>query len=74
MECFKNGDHTGHDYRIHSAGGGMCDCGDPQAWKKEGFCTKHAGASEFYDAEEILPKASAQGIKLTLRAVLSLMV
>lgn len=25
------------------AGGGCCDCGDPEAWSEEGFCTKHTG-------------------------------
>ena len=29
-----------HDYTIHPSGGGVCDCGDPQAWRAEGFCTK----------------------------------
>ena len=23
--------------------GGCCDCGDAEAWKEEGFCTKHTG-------------------------------
>jgi hypothetical protein len=28
MDCFKNGDHTGHKYVAKIAGGGCCDCGD----------------------------------------------
>eukprot|EP00300_Choanocystis_sp_HF-7_P016083 c19291_g1_i2.p1 GENE.c19291_g1_i2~~c19291_g1_i2.p1 ORF type:complete len:1392 (+),score=257.16 c19291_g1_i2:214-4176(+) len=47
-ECFLNGDHEGHDYKIyHSGMGGSCDCGDPLAWRESGNCTRHgAGAEE----------------------------
>ena len=40
MPCFKASDHKGHDYTMHESSGGVCDCGDPQAWRAEGFCTK----------------------------------
>lgn len=30
MDCFSNGNHEGHDYKIHKSSGGVCDCGDPQ--------------------------------------------
>lgn len=39
--CFENGDHEGHDYFMIYTGGGCCDCGDPEAWKEEGFCKHH---------------------------------
>lgn len=29
-DCFHNGDHEGHDYKIIRSGGGCCDCGDPE--------------------------------------------
>ena len=41
VECFRAGDHTGHDYSVTHVGGGCCDCGDPQAWKPKGFCRNH---------------------------------
>lgn len=44
-QCFRNGDHSGHDYAMVRTGGGCCDCGDPQAWHREGFCSRHRGPS-----------------------------
>jgi len=43
MDCFKNSNHEGHKVIIKKAYGGCCDCGDAEAWKKSGFCTKHTG-------------------------------
>jgi len=45
VECFREGNHLGHDYAMIRTGGGCCDCGDGQAWKAAGFCRKHRGAS-----------------------------
>lgn len=28
-----------------SGGTGYCDCGDPEAWKTEPFCTRHADSA-----------------------------
>ena len=28
------------------AGGGCCDCGDPESWDPKGFCTYHKGPNE----------------------------
>lgn len=44
VHCFRNGNHKDHDFSIIRTGGGVCDCGDPQAWKPSGFCQK---VSEF---------------------------
>lgn len=42
LACFDPDDHDGHDYRVYRcSSGGCCDCGDPLAWKPEGFCKKH---------------------------------
>ncbi|KAH7866689.1 hypothetical protein Vadar_023643 [Vaccinium darrowii] len=46
VPCFKNGNHTDHDYSIIYTGGGCCDCGDVTAWKREGFCSNHKGAEQ----------------------------
>jgi ATP-dependent Clp protease adapter protein ClpS len=47
MDCYSNANHTGHDVRFHRAGpGGCCDCGDPEAWKAEGCCPRHAYAQD----------------------------
>lgn len=48
-QCFRFGDHSGHDYAMVRTGGGCCDCGDPQAWQREGFCSRHKGPSSELD-------------------------
>lgn len=49
VPCFRHGDHKGHDYAMIRTGGGCCDCGDVQAWKSSGFCSRHNGASSETD-------------------------
>uniref|UniRef100_K3W6T7 E3 ubiquitin-protein ligase n=1 Tax=Globisporangium ultimum (strain ATCC 200006 / CBS 805.95 / DAOM BR144) TaxID=431595 RepID=K3W6T7_GLOUD len=40
-------DHTGHDvYFQRTTAGSSCDCGDPHAWKRDSFCSKHPGLDE----------------------------
>jgi len=42
VECFKNSSHRFHKYRMGaSSGGGCCDCGDVEAWKRDPFCKIH---------------------------------
>jgi len=41
--CYENSDHTGHKIWLKTNVGGCCDCGNPDAFKKEGWCTKHQG-------------------------------
>ncbi|KAG5511053.1 hypothetical protein GH5_07259 [Leishmania sp. Ghana 2012 LV757] len=46
MDCFRHSPCANHRYRItQSSGGGMCDCGDPTAWKPESFCSRHRAAA-----------------------------
>lgn len=41
-ECFKNGDHQGHDFNMFRSGaGGACDCGDECVMNPKGFCKSH---------------------------------
>ena len=42
-DCFKRSPCANHEYRIVRSAGGICDCGDPQAWKPESFCSAHCG-------------------------------
>ena len=40
-ECFRNGNHEGHDYNMFkSQAGGACDCGDPSVMRESGFCSR----------------------------------
>ncbi|CAG0889985.1 unnamed protein product [Darwinula stevensoni] len=42
VECFKESAHKNHRYKISSSGGGgYCDCGDVEAWKKDAYCNIH---------------------------------
>lgn len=36
-----------------SGGGGFCDCGDAEAWKKGPYCQKHTPATQSRDTEEV---------------------
>lgn len=43
-KCFKASDHVNHEvaFTMHSGGCGCCDCGDPEAWKREIGCAYHS--------------------------------
>ena len=42
--CFIHANHEGHRVRYHrTSAGGICDCGDHEAWKPSGFCQSHCG-------------------------------
>lgn len=43
VDCFLNGQHEGHDYKMfRSDTGGACDCGNSSVMKSTGFCDKHS--------------------------------
>ncbi|XP_068457943.1 E3 ubiquitin-protein ligase UBR2 isoform X2 [Clinocottus analis] len=51
MKCFLGSTHKEHRYRMTtSAGGGFCDCGDAEAWKRAPYCQQHSLAPR--EAEE----------------------
>ncbi|KAL3656365.1 hypothetical protein V7S43_018739 [Phytophthora oleae] len=57
LACFDPEEHEGHDYRVYRcSSGGCCDCGDPLAWKPEGFCKKHSAKKENSQREEMQDK------------------
>ncbi|XP_055915435.1 E3 ubiquitin-protein ligase UBR1 isoform X1 [Eupeodes corollae] len=42
VNCFKQSPHRYHKYKMStSGGGGCCDCGDEEAWKKDHYCDEH---------------------------------
>ena len=42
VNCFKQSAHRYHKYKMStSGGGGCCDCGDEEAWKKDHYCEEH---------------------------------
>ncbi|XP_067467007.1 E3 ubiquitin-protein ligase UBR2 isoform X2 [Thunnus thynnus] len=53
MQCFLGSVHKDHRYRMTtSGGGGFCDCGDAEAWKKGPYCQKHTPTPNNRDTEE----------------------
>ena len=45
--CFRKSKHREHRYKMTtSSGGGYCDCGDPEAWKKFPNCELHMPKSK----------------------------
>jgi len=71
VHCFDPEDHVGHDFRLYSSGaGGCCDCGDPQAWKESGFCSRHRRSAEAEAQMYHVDAAVERGATIALRAVL----
>jgi hypothetical protein len=66
-------DHKTHDYTIHPSGGGVCDCGDPQAWRPSGFCTKHSGVKENFEPSEVLPPSVVNTAQVTIQVIMDLL-
>ncbi|DBA01308.1 TPA: hypothetical protein N0F65_001813 [Lagenidium giganteum] len=72
-DCFLHSDHTGHDvYFQRTTAGSSCDCGDVQAWKKSGFCTRHPGndGDGRASSKHLLPKS----LSLTAPAIIETIV
>ncbi|XP_011302105.1 E3 ubiquitin-protein ligase UBR2 [Fopius arisanus] len=72
VACFKESAHQNHKYKIAtSSGGGCCDCGDPEAWKKEAFCRIHEAGKEAKETSgNKLPEDIRERATSTFEAVL----
>ncbi|XP_067091771.1 E3 ubiquitin-protein ligase UBR2 isoform X2 [Osmerus mordax] len=63
MQCFLGSVHKEHRYRMTtSGGGGFCDCGDTEAWKKGPYCHKHEPNISDASQEDPLAHMSADMI------------
>ncbi|KAM6956516.1 E3 ubiquitin-protein ligase UBR2 isoform 1-T1 [Aplochiton taeniatus] len=63
MQCFLGSVHKEHRYRMTtSGGGGFCDCGDTEAWKKGPYCQKHEPNISDSSQEDPLAHLSADMI------------
>jgi hypothetical protein len=69
VECFKAGDHRGHNYRLIRTDGGCCDCGNAHAWRKSGFCSKHREDEPGDAPAPQLPAQVEAGARLVVRAL-----
>ncbi len=73
--CFQRSNHKGHEVFFHqSSTGGCCDCGDLEAWAKEGSCPDHVplGHEEDIDIDPVslLPPTLAKRARIVICEVL----
>lgn len=74
VPCYQNGNHEGHDIYFHrTLPGGVCDCGDPEAWAPEGFCDSH-GAQEEAPTQLELPDAVVRVADVMLQQIVNFLV
>ncbi|XP_060806415.1 E3 ubiquitin-protein ligase UBR1 [Amyelois transitella] len=72
VECFKVSAHRHHKYKMgQSGGGGCCDCGDTEAWKREPFCELHAAPSEEEQSSSHISEEVLERMKIVASVVLS---
>lgn len=72
VDCFKKSEHRFHKYKMgNSGGGGCCDCGDKEAWKKAPFCDIHIiGTQEQAEIKSSLPEDLAERTRIVYDAIL----
>lgn len=72
VECFNASEHQGHTFSLYTSTlGGCCDCGDENAWKKEGNCSNHS--SEIKNPLENLPEILIRRISLLFSYLVQLL-
>jgi len=84
QKCFNSSDHKGHQVKYQrSGGGGVCDCGDEEAWDPKGFCKQHShntsntnergikGVTVAQDPLEGIPDNVVQALEIFFPAVLN---
>lgn len=70
-ECFRNGDHRGHDYNMFRSGaGGACDCGDKYVMNPKGFCKAHGCNKQFDVATNQPPEELVKCCEIVLAHLL----
>ncbi|CAD2220031.1 Putative zinc finger in N-recognin (UBR box), putative [Angomonas deanei] len=73
--CFQNSPCVNHHYTMHrGSGGGMCDCGDPTAYKAESFCTRHKAGDSDADPLATVAAETLQWFRPALEAYVTLCV
>ncbi|XP_022906723.2 E3 ubiquitin-protein ligase UBR2 [Onthophagus taurus] len=71
VNCFKKSEHRNHKYKMGaSCGGGCCDCGDTEAWKKDPYCETHALGLQHEQLHVQLPESLVERTRIVYDAVL----
>ncbi|XP_050551881.1 E3 ubiquitin-protein ligase UBR1 isoform X3 [Spodoptera frugiperda] len=72
VECFKVSAHRHHKYKMgQSSGGGCCDCGDTEAWKRDPFCELHAAAEDDKQEEATIKPEVVERMKIVASVTLT---
>ncbi|XP_026318050.1 E3 ubiquitin-protein ligase UBR1 [Hyposmocoma kahamanoa] len=72
VECFKVSAHRHHKYKMgQSGGGGCCDCGDTEAWKRDPFCELHAAPQDQEQAQANVSPEVVYRMKIVASVCLS---
>lgn len=73
VDCFKKSPHRLHKYKMGTSnGGGCCDCGDIEAWKKEPYCDIHiAGIQNRQATVKVLPSDTRKRARITFYSILN---
>nr|XP_049697370.1 E3 ubiquitin-protein ligase UBR1 isoform X2 [Helicoverpa armigera] len=72
VECFKVSAHRHHKYKMgQSSGGGCCDCGDTEAWKRDPFCELHAASEDDNQSEATIKPDVIERMKIVASVCLT---
>ncbi|EDV46445.1 E3 ubiquitin-protein ligase UBR1 [Drosophila erecta] len=72
VNCFKRSAHRFHKYKMStSGGGGCCDCGDDEAWKKDHYCELHLANRKNPLESKILTDAVLERVEICFGAILA---
>eukprot|EP01105_Mastigella_eilhardi_P010283 TRINITY_DN2403_c0_g1_i3.p1 TRINITY_DN2403_c0_g1~~TRINITY_DN2403_c0_g1_i3.p1 ORF type:complete len:1676 (+),score=339.79 TRINITY_DN2403_c0_g1_i3:54-5030(+) len=73
VECFKKGNHEGHQFVLETSHfGGCCDCGNPDAWSPNGNCRDHGKKFEG-DPVALLPPETREVAPAVIAATFHLL-
>ncbi|XP_059617918.1 E3 ubiquitin-protein ligase UBR1 [Phlebotomus argentipes] len=73
VNCFKQSAHRHHKYKMGTSnGGGCCDCGDAEAWKRDPYCEQHIqGLQNSQPDNPIITERMKKACEVVFHAVLS---
>ncbi|KAH8300991.1 hypothetical protein KR044_008170 [Drosophila immigrans] len=72
VNCFKRSAHRFHKYKMSSSGGGgCCDCGDDEAWKRDQYCELHLANRKNPLESKIITNAVLERAEVCFSAILA---
>ncbi|TDG39200.1 hypothetical protein AWZ03_014378 [Drosophila navojoa] len=72
VNCFKRSAHRFHRYKMSSSGGGgCCDCGDDEAWKRDQYCELHLANRKNPLESKVITSAVLERVEICFSAILA---